>query len=201
MTSEESNRVLTDPKAMRAMAHPVRMALLDLLKLHGTLTATQASEALGESPANCAFHLRTLAKYGFVEEAGGGKGRERPWRSIRQSITIESHDLEDPQAKVAADVLSQALEDRWLQRARRGMASSEALPPEWHGKAHSSRTLSFLTSDELREVCGEVHAVIDKFRDKHPAEGRPEGSLPVELLFFGFPMVDFADPKGGSDQA
>jgi predicted transcriptional regulator len=71
---------LTDPKAIRALAHPVRWALLDALDQAGTLTATQASEMLGESPANCAFHLRTLAKYGYVEEAGGGRGRERPWR-------------------------------------------------------------------------------------------------------------------------
>ena len=45
---------------------------------------------LGESPANCAFHLRTLAKYGFVEEAGGGRGRERPWRQ-----TYDRHELAD----------------------------------------------------------------------------------------------------------
>lgn len=184
------------------MAHPVRMALLDLLKLHGTLTATQASEALGESPANCAFHLRTLAKYGFAEEAGGGKGRERPWRSARSSFTLESHDLEDPRAKAAADALSQALEDRWLERARRGIAAAEALPDEWRGRAHSSRTLSFLTSDELRQLTGEVLEVIDRFRDKHPsAEDRPAGALPVELLFFGFPIADFGDFEGGSDQA
>ena len=71
---------LTDPKAIRALAHPLRWGLLEALSHAGTLTATQASEMLGESPANCAFHLRTLAKYGFVEEAGGGRGRERPWR-------------------------------------------------------------------------------------------------------------------------
>ena len=72
---------ITDPTVMRALAHPVRMALIELFGVHATLTATQASEALGESPANCAFHLRTLAKYGFIEEAGGGRGRERPWKA------------------------------------------------------------------------------------------------------------------------
>ncbi len=57
---------LSDPKAMRALAHPVRMGLLEILAVTETVTATQASEVLGESPANCAFHLRPLAKYGFV---------------------------------------------------------------------------------------------------------------------------------------
>src|SRR5271170_3028317 len=83
---------LTDAKTMRALAHPVRMALLDILALR-TLTATQASELLGESPANCAFHLRTLAKYGFVEEAGGGRGRERPWKTLHKGISINSSTL------------------------------------------------------------------------------------------------------------
>src|SRR5215467_5092526 len=90
-------RKITDARAMRALAHPVRLALLEALAHAGTLTATQASELLGESPANCAFHLRTLAKYGYVEEAGGGKGRERPWAHANQIITLSSKDLE-PQA-------------------------------------------------------------------------------------------------------
>src|SRR5271154_2933830 len=90
---------LTDAKAMRALAHPIRIALLEILGVR-TLTATQASELLGESPANCAFHLRTLARYGFVEEAGGGRGRERPWRSTHKSFSVSSTELPDPQARL-----------------------------------------------------------------------------------------------------
>ena len=86
---------LTDPKAIRALAHLLRWALLEALGQAGTLTATQASEMLGESPANCAFHLRTLAKYGFVEEAGGGRGRERPWRQTYNSMSWRTRQ-EDP---------------------------------------------------------------------------------------------------------
>src|SRR3954447_2036414 len=71
---------LTDPRAMRALAHPVRMALIGLLRREGPMTATQAAERLGESSGTCSFHFRQLAKYGFCEEAGGGRGREKPWR-------------------------------------------------------------------------------------------------------------------------
>src|SRR5262245_16825908 len=92
---------LTDPKAMRALAHPLRWALLEALAQAGTLTATQASEMLNESPANCAFHLRTLAKYGFVQEAGGGRGRERPWRRAHAALHITS-EQDDPTAVLAA---------------------------------------------------------------------------------------------------
>ena len=78
--SFERPRELTDPKAMRALAHPVRLALLEAFADTDTLTATEAGERVGESPANASFHLRQLAKYGFVEEADGGTGRRRPWK-------------------------------------------------------------------------------------------------------------------------
>src|SRR6266545_2466652 len=69
-----------DPRAMRALAHPLRLTLLELAGLEGSLTATRAATLTGESSASCSFHLRQLAKYGFLEEAEGGEGRERPWR-------------------------------------------------------------------------------------------------------------------------
>src|ERR1700683_2068981 len=71
---------LTDPRALRAYAHPVRLKLVALLRTEGPLTATRAGELLGESSGTCSFHLRQLAKYGLVEEAGGGTGREKPGR-------------------------------------------------------------------------------------------------------------------------
>src|SRR5262249_20638244 len=65
---------------MRAVAHRVRVALLEALGKYKLLTATEAAEVVDESPSTCSFHLRQLAKYGFIEEAGGGTGRQRPWR-------------------------------------------------------------------------------------------------------------------------
>src|SRR4051794_27237968 len=83
---------LTDPRALRALAHPTRLQLVGLLRQEGPLTATQAGERLGESPASCSFHLRQLAKWGLVEEAGGGRGRERPWRATaRYTSWAASH--------------------------------------------------------------------------------------------------------------
>ena len=76
----ESPRALTDPRAIRALAHPVRIALLEALAREGPLTATEAAELLTDSPGNMSWHLQTLAKYGYVEEADGGVGRRRPWR-------------------------------------------------------------------------------------------------------------------------
>ena len=64
---------LTDPRALRAVAHPTRLALVGLLRREGPMTATEAGETIGESAASCSFHLRQLAKYGLVEEAGAAE--------------------------------------------------------------------------------------------------------------------------------
>jgi hypothetical protein len=180
---------LTDPKAMRALAHPVRMALLEILTLAGTLTATQASELLGESPANCAFHLRTLAKYGFVHEAGGGKGRERPWVRTASGLNLESVQ-EDPQASMAAEVLGRTWNERWMERARRYLRADI---PGWRGHGGTSQSLLRLTPDELTRLRKEVHDVVSRYdRRKQPEAEVPAEALPVELLFISYPLPDLA---------
>ena len=158
---------ITDPTVMRALAHPVRMALIELFGVHPTLTATQASEALGESPANCAFHLRTLAKYGFVEEAGGGRGRERPWRASTKSLRIRlrSSDLDSEQAQVAAGALEQVWHDRLFARIR-DVFANRRWSPEWEDAAGSSQTLAFLTPDELQTVRDEIGAIVVRHWDE-----------------------------------
>src|SRR6201989_2093903 len=111
--SFERPRELTDPKAMRALAHPVRLALLEALTDAGTLTATEAGERVGESPANASFHLRQLAKYGFVEEAEGGIGRRRQWK-LRNLGLRWSDVSDDREQTAAAQGLSRVVTDRYL---------------------------------------------------------------------------------------
>jgi hypothetical protein len=186
---------ITDPTVMRALAHPVRMSLLELFAVHDTLTATQASEALGESPANCAFHLRTLAKYGFVEEAGGGRGRERPWRAARRArhMRISSADLESEQAHVAAGALEQIMHERWFARAREAFAA-RGWSAEWEEASGSQETLTFMTADELKAVREETAAILMRHIDLrriNPSE-RPPGALPVTIVGFAYPRLDLA---------
>ena len=186
---------ITDPTVMRALAHPVRMALIELFAVHPTLTATQASEALGESPANCAFHLRTLAKYGFVEEAGGGRGRERPWRASTKSQRIRLHasDLDSEQARVAAGALEQVWHDRLLARIR-DVFANRRWSPEWEAAAGSSLTMTFLTPAELQTVRDEIGEIVLRHWDERrvdPAQ-RPAGALPVEIASFAYPREDLA---------
>jgi predicted transcriptional regulator len=185
---------LTDPKAMRALAHPVRMALLELLAVHATLTATQASEALGESPANCAFHLRTLAKYGFVREAGGGRGRERPWTVVHRSVKLSTGSLDNRQARLAAEALEGVWLDQWFANIRSAVAR-RPWSPEWEEAALAHQSLVYLTPEETSRVGREVRAILGPYKDRRSdPSARPPGALPVEFAVFGYPREDLSGP-------
>lgn len=189
-TGADEPSILTDATGMRAMAHPVRMALLELFGTRETLTATQASEALGESPANCAFHLRTLAKYGFVKEAGGGRGRERPWMLASRNVRITT-ELPDPQAALAAGELGRLMFERWVERTRRVQGSATPLPG-WERATGWTRSHVFLTAGETEELMEKMRQMLDKYTDRlaDPAR-RPDGARPVEWALFATPVADW----------
>ena len=193
---------LTDPKAMRALAHPLRWALLEALGHAGTLTATQASEMLGESPANCAFHLRTLARYGFVEEAGGGKGRERPWRQAYRRLSWQARQG-DEQFRLAGQALNQIWLDRVLSRARRSLAATASWPEGFADDLGGSTSMLYVTPDEARELYGELMKTVERtigqehrFTQRKDPARRPPGAVPVEFVLLGYPVLD-APPLPG----
>lgn len=74
-----------DSRTLKAVAHPLRMRLLGELRSHGPATATELAVRLGESSGSTSYHLRQLARYGFVEEDHGQRDRrERRWRAIHR---------------------------------------------------------------------------------------------------------------------
>jgi predicted transcriptional regulator len=197
---------LTDPKAIRALAHPVRWALLEALGDAGTLTATQASEMLGESPANCAFHLRTLAKYGFVEEAGGGRGRERPWRQTYDGMSWRTRQ-ENAEASHAGEALDQVWMDRLLTRARRSLGSTTSWPAAFDSLGGSTSRL-YVTPAEAQELHAEIRQAFDRvvgihhrFADRRDPKLRPPDAVPVEFVLLGYPILDTVPlPEGDEEE-
>jgi hypothetical protein len=184
---------------MRAFAHPVRMALLELIEVTGTLTATQASELLGESPANCAFHLRTLGKYGFIAETGGGKGRERPWKSVNANIRLSTLQ-ESPSAALAARTAQQLWLDRVMQRARE-ILGNDKRPEGWEDAERAARTVQFLTPAETVQLNEDVNQLLRRYEERQDDSAkRPEGSLPVEILYFAYPLAYLADVAADEDR-
>jgi predicted ArsR family transcriptional regulator len=180
-------RRLTDPRAMRAVAHPVRIALLEVLGTEGPLTATQAGEHIGESPTTCSFHLRQLAKYGFIEEVEGIAGRQRPWRLIHTGLSF-SDVSDDPETRLAATALSRVLHAFYLDRLKEGLALRRDTPTEWQKATGASEFLLYVTVDELRALDEQVEALVKPFAERigNP-KARPRGAVPIEMLFFAYP--------------
>ena len=126
---------------MRALAHPVRLALLEAIGREGELTATRAAEMLDESPGNMSWHLQTLARYGYVEEAGGGKGRSRPWRLASVSNRFQTT-AEDPEANAAGEALESIFADQAYSRLRDLVRPTRLLPLRNGAMPHLRRTRS-----------------------------------------------------------
>jgi hypothetical protein len=197
--TEESGRTvkrLTDPKALRALAHPVRLKLVGQLRLYGQLTATQAGELLGESSASCSFHLRQLAKYGLVEEAGGGRGRERPWRATAMFTSWPQY-TDDPKADAAAGLLAGVIADHYITDLLRWLEAKPDEPEEWQQAAQFGDTFIYVTAAELAELGQRTRELVDVYLDRHTKpELRPPGSRLVTYLHIAHPMLDSPQSAG-----
>jgi DNA-binding transcriptional ArsR family regulator len=183
-------REIHDAQALRALTHPVRIALIEALSIHGPLTATEAGELIGESATTCSFHLRQLAKYGFVEEAGGGKGRARPWRMSFMGLQFSTAS-DNPEMLMASSALTRLVRERQLERYQAWLDTRGSYPGRWSEAAIETQLLLYLTAEELDAVNKELldlllPRVMDRLTD--PTR-RPRGALPIEMLLFAYPIA------------
>jgi DNA-binding transcriptional ArsR family regulator len=190
---------LSDPRALRALAHPMRISLVGLLRREGPITATQAADMLGESSASCSFHLRQLAKYGLVEEAGGGRGRERPWRATAM-FTGWPDVADEPELQAAAGLLSSVIAERYFESLMRWLEAKPGEPPEWQAAAHFGDTMIYATAAELTELANQEAALLEPFLERlvRP-ERRPPGARPVTYLHLAFPGDLSGAPERGEN--
>lgn len=187
-TTRPKARELTDPRELRALTHPVRFALLEVLNLHDALTATEAGELIGESPTTCSFHLRQLAKYGFVEEAGDAPGRRRPWRLAVRQMNFSAMGG-DAEMSAASAALENLLIERWMARFSDWQRVRSSYPESWQAAATAAEFLVHLTPEELAELQAEMLRLVDRFAPRNEdAALRPEGARPVEVVIFGHPI-------------
>jgi Helix-turn-helix domain len=184
-------RELRDARALRAVAHPFRLRLLDLIERFGTVTSAEASTATGESTGSCSFHLRQLAKYGFIEPAPGRDGRERRWRRATAGEHIPAALGEE--SRRAGVELGKQLVDRFANDAAYWLERREQLPPEWQ-EGVLDQELLFLTPEEVGEL---GRAVVDLFshyrgRTQKPSS-RPRNARAVRAATLLFPVPDAVD--------
>jgi predicted ArsR family transcriptional regulator len=181
-------RELTDPSTIRALTHPVRLALLEVLATEGALTATEAGELIGESPTTCSFHFRQLEKYGFTEVAATGPGRQRRWKIAQLGMNF-SDTTDDAELNIAATSLSRLVTDRAIARMQQFQDTKSNFPKEWQEVSESTEAVLFVTPNELSELNEQVLAVLMRYHSRlTEIDQRPEGSLPVEVLVFRYPV-------------
>lgn len=176
---------VTDPRTLRALAHPLRLALLDRLMAFGEQTAAQCAEAVGSTASNCSYHLRALARVGLVERGASTDGRERPWRSCATGLEFGgSESLAG--AAAAVDALALARDE---ELTRRALGAHPSQPPQWRAaEAHNSYALR-LTAGELERLVGEIDRLVRPYIGLTRGEA-PEGAEVAYLRLLAFRHPD-----------
>ena len=172
---------LTDPRAIKALAHPARLAVLDELFAGRALTATECAEIAGLSASAMSYHLRSLEKWGIVERApASADGRERPWRAAGRGLRIDSA---EPRVSAVAE---SALTARILDRTRREVLDWISREPEtkgpWQDIATVSNGARWMTDDDAVEFAAAFEALREKY-GRRVAEGKPDGARRVRVSF------------------
>ena len=184
---------VTDVRALRALAHPLRIRLLGQLRFHGPATASQLGRAVGESSGATSYHLRQLEAFGFVEEIEErGTARERWWRARHRMTSWE-----------AADVLAQEggaeVEDEMIRLQLAGharvltawQAQKDELPAEWTPVASLNDYALRLRPDQARALARELNDVLTRWLEAHPADQPAEGAELVSVLLDLVPLKEW----------
>ena len=178
---------ITDPRAIRALAHPARMAVIEELYQGHELTATECAEIAGLSPSAMSYHLRSLEKAGIVVRADStGDGRERPWRAAGQYLQVDAG--QGPGAAAASQALSATMMGRTLEQYERWMKRRNREPKEWVETGGGSYGQVWLLPDEAEEVQQDMIKLMDKYRERRNVDKRPKGARRVRVSLLLFPI-------------
>jgi hypothetical protein len=166
---------VADPIRLRALAHPLRLRLLRLLREHQPATGAQLAELTGESTASISYHLATLAKHGFVEHdpaAPAPTRRHKPWRTTFQSLRIEALPTDGPPIESPEGVILASLLDESRRQQDDYVHGRYDLPPEVRDVGTFEMTDLTLTVEEFEELSEAVQQAIGRFRRTEPSADR-----------------------------
>lgn len=192
---------VTDPIALRALAHPLRLRLLDLVREHRPVTAADLARLLDESTASVSYHLSVLGKHGFIERdpVPGETRRHKPWRTTFDAMRITGHGtgdgpgrppVETPEGAVLSALLAQtrAQQDAYL-------SGDPRLTPDWQEVGAFQLTRLVLTPEEVDRMAEEVQVVLDRYSGR---DGRDLSSPDLSRVSVSFVAVPVAEEGGAS---
>ncbi|MBF6047888.1 helix-turn-helix domain-containing protein [Streptomyces sp. NRRL B-1677] len=196
--------VILDAKGLRALAHPVRVQLVGLLRVFGPSTATRLAERLGIASGATSYHLRQLAAAGFVvEDADRGNARERWWRAVHHVTRIDDKDLAEQEPEAVLGFFQGVAAGQTL-LTQLATAAYPGLPRPWREAFELSDWNLSLTPQEAVELGSELRAVVDRYRQHAPGADVPAGAERVSLILQLLPdpaAADAAESGQGAPEA
>lgn len=197
--------IILEMAALKGLAHPLRVSLLDTLSAYGPATASALAEQLGESSGATSYHLRQLEKHGFVrEDTTRGSGRERWWERVPRPIKLDATGFAPDSAEMVASGL---IVSEW-QRTRQTRLNAylthgiERIGPAWVEAGGTSTANVQLTLEQTREITGKLQDVLDEYLAQFRNQKTP-GARPVQIHVDVFPLIDGVEQPGdvgGSEQ-
>jgi DNA-binding transcriptional ArsR family regulator len=170
---------ITDPRTLRALAHPARMQIWQFLGLEGPATATECAEVAGLSPSACSYHLRTLAQYGFVEEdlASAADGRQRPWRARILSFSVPDGPATTPATRLAVRLLDETVRAQGEELRESYLERQSDYPAPWREALGRVTDVLHVTPEELIALRTRLIELFGEYRrlsrtDRPPGAGR-----------------------------
>jgi DNA-binding transcriptional ArsR family regulator len=181
----EIRPVLTDPEVLEALAHPVRLDVLNYLMSAGPATASTCARAVGDTPSNCSYHLRMLARHGLVQPVESPDGRERPWQATITGFDIDPDaEPDSPEGRGSAALMSAsvALDQRSL---RDYLSHRDTVAADWRAADQWSTYTLRLTPSELRGLAAQLDRLIRPLIAA-TRESPPAGAELVQLSLYAF---------------
>ena len=173
------------PEQLKALTHPLRLTLLRMLRSSGPATATALAQRLGESSGATSYHLRQLARHGFIEEVpDSGDGRDRWWRAAFGGHRVDTAKwLDDDEARGVVALYETQIVRSYAERAAEFVAEQDAgaWSREWVDASDLSDWMLRLTPAQLKRLRTKLHAVVESFTKYEPAGGE---RVHVQLLAF-----------------
>ncbi len=168
---------------LRALAHPVRWKLIDVVSAEGSATATRCADVLGESVASCSYHLGILGKYGYLERVPDAPGREKPWRVTSRLQDDLSASEDDAEARPAGEAAAAAFLDHELEQIKDRMRRQNSEPVEWQAAHLIGGATMYVTASELSRIKDELTAILHRFAERADDPGlRPDDARSARIF-------------------
>lgn len=188
---EDGYRIL-DTGALRALAHPLRVQIYDILTQYGPQTASTLAGMTRESSGATSYHLRALARQHLIHEVEGrGTTRERWWQRRVGGVSLANPEaMSTPSGRAATQVVMTEFFNRRHRQLMQYLGSGmETDTADWKNAAMISTGAVRLTDEQLHHLTRRMQVLIDETVEMY-REQDGVGVRPVTIRADVFPLPE-----------